>query len=638
MERKAGQIGWRRGILFLTVLSVCLLLRVGSADAAELPERKYTPEGSDITYTFTGTENGYVANVESYRTNAVKNGELRIERTIRYVPEDGGEEKDVQVAGILHNVFEGCTSLTSLILPDTVHYIGRSAFANCTNLMTIQTYSEADDGSERVYNGSLAVREVESRAFYGCTALSGIMLGDQIRGSSGQIIQDEAFMGCSMLRSVEIGPNVTWIAGGAFADCDLLDGLNNGIKIRDNALFFVKDGILYYKESGLSNVLLCCPSGTAAGTINQFPENVTAIKNEAFYGCAGIVSVEIPNTVKKIGEKAFYECTALEEVKIPDSVTELGTQIFGKCSDRLVIICSSGSPAEKYTESNNLKKQVECTVTFYNTYTQDVVVKTVMNGQKVETPTGWERPGYVLRWSDNFDSNTIIQGDRTVSTVWKKLYSVTFRDSFTGNETIVGGIEEGGAATAPNWTRKGYKLTWSTEGYKKVTSDMVVNAVWLISWTDEPGEDEEKDYQKGSLVIIDNLVYKISDYEGRKVKLMGIEDDTESKLVIPDTVTFGGRSYRVTRINAKAFQGNSFIISVTIGKYVRVIGNRVFQNCSSMNKMTIFSKQLVEFGDYAFKNTKASLKIKVPKGLVSTYRTGMLDAGLSKKAKVVKNS
>lgn len=636
MEKKTGQKVWYAGILFVMAMTAALLVRIIQTSAAEVPERKYTPEGSSITYTFTGTAGGFVANVESYRSSAIQNGELRIPATIQYKPEDGGQEQTIDVAGILRNVFNGCTTLTTLVLPDTVSYIGQGAFMNCTNLRTIQTIARTESG-EQVYNGALAAGEVESRAFYGCTALTGITLGEQVRGSGGQIIQEDAFMGCDALTSVEIEPNVTWIAGGAFADCDMLDGLSNGIKIRDNALFFVEGGILYYRESDRSNVLLCCPAGTPVGTLNQFPENVTQIKNKAFYGCAGLASIEIPETVTGIGEKAFYECTSLGDVKIPDSVKTIGTDAFAKCGPSLNIICNSGSAAEKYAESNNLTKRVECTVTFYNTYSQEVIVKKVMNGQKVEPPTGWERAGYVMRWSDNFSSETVINSDRTVNTVWKKLYTVTFRDSYTGNESVVGGIEEGTAATAPNWTRKGYKLTWSTEGYKKVTADMVVDAVWLVSWTDDdPGQDSE--YKQGSLVIIDNLIYKVSDYEGKKVRVMGMEDDTVSKVEIPDTVTFGGRKYRITRINAKAFQGNTFIINVTIGKYMRVIGNRVFYNCSSMNKMVINSRQLVEFGDYAFKKTKNSLKVQVPKGLVSTYRTGMLDAGMSKKAKVVKKS
>ena len=51
----------------------------------------------------------------------------------------------------------------------------------------------------------------------------------------------------------------------------------------------------------------------------------------------------------------------------------------------------------------------------------------------------------------------------------------------------------------------------------------------------------------------------------------------------------------------------------------------------------INSKKLVNVSNYAFKKTKASLKVYVPtRGLISTYRAALLDGGMNKKAKVVK--
>ena len=44
--------------------------------------------------------------------------------------------------------------------------------------------------------------------------------------------------------------------------------------------------------------------------------SVTAIKEQAFRDCPGLMSVTIPNTITAIGYEAFYSCTSLVEVKV----------------------------------------------------------------------------------------------------------------------------------------------------------------------------------------------------------------------------------------------------------------------------------------------------------------------------------
>ena len=138
---------WLAGVLFFAAFTVCLLMQRGNAKAVAIPEGSYTPTGSAITYTFTGASddlnNGFVANVERYSSAAIVDGQLRIPSTIEY-QRNGENVIHVRVAGILRGVFSGSTSLTKLLLPDSVTYIGQEAFANCSNLASIQTYkSEA---------------------------------------------------------------------------------------------------------------------------------------------------------------------------------------------------------------------------------------------------------------------------------------------------------------------------------------------------------------------------------------------------------------------------------------------------------------------------------------------------------------
>lgn len=70
---------------------------------------------------------------------------------------------------------------------------------------------------------------------------------------------------------------------------------------------------------------------------------------------------------------------------------------------------------------------------------------------------------------------------------------------------------------------------------------------------------------------------------------------------------------------------------------MRSIEHYAFYNCSKLQKVVINSKNLVNVSNYAFKKTKTSLKVYVPtRGLISSYRSLLLDGGMSRTAKVVK--
>ena len=61
------------------------------------------------------------------------------------------------------------------------------------------------------------------------------------------------------------------------------------------------------------------------------PEGIEAIKKCAFFRCSNLTEVILPESLKQIDDSAFNNCESLKEIKIPDSVAEIGQIAFGWC-------------------------------------------------------------------------------------------------------------------------------------------------------------------------------------------------------------------------------------------------------------------------------------------------------------------
>ena len=100
--------------------------------------------------------------------------------------------------------FYECTSLTNITIPSTVISIGKSAFLDCSNLTTVN-----------ILNGITTIGEY---AFYNCTSLQQVYIPDSVTK-----IETYAFRNCSALVSINIPKTVSQIDSGAFAGCSSLN-------------------------------------------------------------------------------------------------------------------------------------------------------------------------------------------------------------------------------------------------------------------------------------------------------------------------------------------------------------------------------------------------------------------------------
>ena len=200
---------------------------------------------------------------------------------------------DKELKTIGYYAFYACTSLTSVIIPDSVTSIGEAAFYNCTSLTSVTIPD--------------SVTEIGDCAFQNCTSLTSVTIPDNVTE-----IGDFAFRGCTSLRSVTIPDSVTSIGYGAFADCYSLTSIT------------IPDSVTEIGDYAFSH----CSSLTNI----TIPDSVTEIGEGVFEYCTSLRSVTIPDSVTSIGYAAFFWCTSLTSVTIGNSVTSIGESAFGYCS------------------------------------------------------------------------------------------------------------------------------------------------------------------------------------------------------------------------------------------------------------------------------------------------------------------
>ena len=201
--------------------------------------------------------------------------------SITYEKGQGVIKFDAPVTSIGDYTFYGCSSLTSVTIPDSVTSIGEFAFRNCSSLTNITIPD--------------SVTSIGKAAFYDCTSLSIIAIGNGVTS-----IGAEAFSGCISLANATIPDSVTLIGAAVFCYCPSLKAIYGKFASLDNRCLIFNGELNSFAPAGLKEYTI--------------PDSVTAIGSVVFWGYTSLTSVTIPNSVTSIGSRAFYGCSSLTSV------------------------------------------------------------------------------------------------------------------------------------------------------------------------------------------------------------------------------------------------------------------------------------------------------------------------------------
>ena len=248
------------------------------------------------------------------------------------------------VKAISPNGFSGCSEITSVTIPTTISTIGSEAFSGCTGIeslyipssvtsigsnafLGVQKVVYAGTVNQGTYGAEVAVAEFELEADGKTLKKYNGPGGDVTIPDCVTAINADAFSGSSNIQKLIVPSTVTTIGTDAFLGIPKVvysgsaDGRPWGAVILEGASDFVlsSDGKTLLKYFG------------AGGVVDNIPNTITAIGDNAFKNCNTITMVEIPGTVMSIGTSAFQNCTGMESVIIPEGVSHIGNNAFNNC-------------------------------------------------------------------------------------------------------------------------------------------------------------------------------------------------------------------------------------------------------------------------------------------------------------------
>lgn len=259
--------------------------------------------------------------------------------------------------------FAECSSLKSIILPDTVTEVGKDSFFNCTSL-TDATLSDN-------------MTEISREMFYGCTELKQIVIPKKVI-----VIRDGAFCKCSKLEMIKFSDGLNVIENYAFAGCEKLEDINIG----NNLNFIFEKGILMDKNKtkmcyiieATSNVnTFTIPDGIVSldpgllstTTIKKIiiPASVSDILNDFFPKSVEDIEIDSENIKYMVSnggiyskdKKILYMYFGKEhEISIEDGVTEIGSKAFECASASTINLLNSVEKLDSYAIYNAGVKKV----------------------------------------------------------------------------------------------------------------------------------------------------------------------------------------------------------------------------------------------------------------------------------------
>ena len=329
-----------------TIAALCIMAAVISVIVLPCEQDDASTFYNDGEYSYSIFEDGYAALIGYYGDDT----DVIVPDHVIY------EGRNLPVRTISSQAFD--SDLVSVTIPASVGWFVTESFAGCTSLETV-IFEEGIEGyniAPRMFQGCTSLRSIDlpdsvayidEYAFEGCTSLEHVGIPDVFYK-----IEEGAFSGCTSLKTLDLPSTL-----------DRFIPRNVGPALEDINVY--GDGTTYQSVDGVlfsGDTLVAFPAGRTGtyaipdgATIGEYAFSQTSlhtvdlngvadIPERCFEHSAGLSDMVIPEGTLSIEEYAFSGCESLARVEIAASVTDVGRYAFNDCTSLGTVWLKGGSP------------------------------------------------------------------------------------------------------------------------------------------------------------------------------------------------------------------------------------------------------------------------------------------------------
>ena len=514
------------------------------------------------------------------------------------------------VTSIGKSAFQDCENLCNIKLSTSLESIGSSAFKKsvmltsceipeCVRIIGDAAFAESSITNIVIPN---SVTCVGQSAFQSCISLLNVTLGSSLKE-----INDSVFKNCKSLQAIEIPTAITTIGYSAFENCSSLTDVSLNTSLKSIATKAFK------KCSRLSSI--------------ELPEGLETIGAETFKETA-LNQLVIPNSVTHINVSAFNSCSSLTNVTLGSSLSSLGELAFSYCKNltELTIKSSSLTMGEKAFNDTGLKKiscdtpkpptgPQNCFLSFNKRiYKNAVVTVPAFAEADYKATSPWQYFSQIITTNvGSFFVDDLILYQTSDSTA-----SVIKSNGINENVTIPEIVIDNGIAYTVNAIManafKNNKVLKSvvipntviTIGTSAFEGCSTLNSVIMGTAVESIGTSGFKGCSALGTIALPKSLQTIGEQAFMNTGLTSI--------TLPDAVTSIGNS---------TFEDCSSLASVAFGASMTRIGSRAFKTCNALESIEI-PDRVTTIGDEAFMSTSIS-SIVIPNSVTSMGRSTFYD-------------
>lgn len=524
-------------------------------------------------------------------------------------------------------------------VPAEVRKIGDYSFKDNVGVKSV-VFADADKdleiGQYAFQNSSIESVTLPDRlvsialyAFSGCASLKTVTFGDSCKLST---IGDRAFEKCASLTEISLPDLTTSIGAYAFAECSSLKNVNFSensqlINIGQNAFRSCaalveftapKTLVNLGKPSTTDTVLVTTSSYTFYNckSLKKADLSSCAVENIAMYtfeSCDALETVLLPQGLKGIGQYAFRNCVKLSEISLPEGLVTLNAQAFSGCGQyfektglktglKSITVPSTVTTIGKSVFENCAALEeatVKSTSVGENMFLGCVSLKKVTIGAETESIKALAFSGCKSLAEVNMQSNVLAE-------IGKGAFQNTAITQFTVPDTV----DTLGAGSASSTGAKD-GIFYGCSQLETVTIGINVETI--------------PDCMFADCESLSSVVFK----ENGKVKMIGrmafFNCRSLKEIVLPSTLTqlgYTGASYTSSTTYCRTFEGCESLLSISLPEGVTKIGQGLFKNCTSLEKVTFAANTLGFIASNAFFGCSSLEEFVFPANVESNFTLG----------------